>query len=220
MLPKLFFRTQQRKLIWWLPPSLQALTLPCLACSWCHLSSQWSWDRSRPWVMVPITRWGAWGGWGLSALSFTGELGSCVLGRKPCRGAVPSHPVMRAPLTTVGSTHWVSPPSSCSSSPLLVLFPWARCGLSLAWTSESPRVGRIRKGLYGERSLASARIRAMPPVEGVGKLGRQTECPARHGNPHMAAFKGGCCPRGPAGSLGFFHWAHASLAWPMVEMQI
>lgn len=98
MLPKLFFRTQQSKLIWWLPPSLQALTLPCLACSWCHLSSQWSWDRSRPWVMVPITRWGAWGGWGLSALSFTGELGSCVLGRKPCRGAVPSHPVMRAPL--------------------------------------------------------------------------------------------------------------------------
>ena len=34
----------------------------------------------------------------MSALSFTGELGSCVLGRKPCRGAVPSHPVMRAPL--------------------------------------------------------------------------------------------------------------------------
>lgn len=157
---------------------------------------------------------------GLVCSFFHGGTGVVCFGEKAPQRCSAFSSRHEGTLTTVGSTHWVSPPSSCSSSPLLVLFPWARCGLSLAWTSESPRVGRIRKGLYGERSLASARIRGMPPVEGVGKLGRQTECPARHGNPHMAAFKGGCCPRGPAGSLGFFHWAHASLAWPMVEMQI
>lgn len=30
----------------------------CLACSCCHLSSQWSWGRDQPWVMVPVTQWG------------------------------------------------------------------------------------------------------------------------------------------------------------------
>ena len=30
----------------------------CLACSCCQLSSPWSWGRSQPWVIVPVTRWG------------------------------------------------------------------------------------------------------------------------------------------------------------------
>ena len=131
--------------------------------------------------------------WDSSALSWVNQAG--VFGEEaPQRcSAFSSH--HEGTLTMVGSTliaqpgstPWVSPPCSCSSSPFPVLSPWTRQGLSLAWTSESPRVGRIRKGLFGERSLASARIRAVPPVEGVGKLGRQTECQARHGNPHMAS---------------------------------
>ena len=37
---------------------------------------------------------------------------------------------------------------------------------------------------------------------------------------HGPFSKAGAVPGALAGSLGLFHWVHASLAWPMVEMQI
>ena len=109
-----------------------------------------------------------------------------------------------------GITHWVSPPCSCSSSPFPILSPWTCRGLSLAWTSESPRVGRIRKGLSGERSLASAQIRAVPPprsepcpqLRGWGSwAGRQSVRPDM-GIHTWPLLKGGCCPRGPCRVFG------------------
>ena len=100
--------------------------------------------------------------------------------------------------------HWVSPPPSCSSSPLPTLSPWTCQGLSLAWTSESPRVGRIRKGLSGECRLASARSRAVPLVMGVGKLGRRTVSGQTWEPAHGPCSKAGAVPGAPAGSLASF----------------
>lgn len=51
---------------------------------------------------------------------------------------------------------------------------------------EPPGVGRFRKRPPGEGGLALAQIRAVPWCAGVGEPGRQTECQARRGNPHMA----------------------------------
>lgn len=117
----------------------------------------------------------------------------------------------------------------CSALAPLPSFPlsmWTRLGLVLgSWTTwltpKSPRGGQIQEETLGRTrpGLRSDQSRAL--ACGGGGAGPADRVSGQTWESAHGPFsKAGAVPGAPAGSLGLFHRAHPSLAWPMVEVQI
>lgn len=122
----------------------------------------------------------------------------------------------------LGCLHYpleLSPLSYCPFGPAGV-WPWGP-GSSIRLAPVSPRGGQTREGTLWRRrpGLGSDQSRAL--VCGGREAGRADGVSGQTWESTHGPFsKAGAVPGAPAGSSGLFHWAHPSLAWPMVEMQI
>lgn len=116
-------------------------------------------------------------------------------------------------------TPWLGQHPSDISTICLRIFPLSCRGVAVgSWTARltpaSPGVlWRARPGLCSDQNGAL--------VCGGGEAGQADRVSGQTWESTHGPFsKAGAVPGAPAGSSGPFHWAHPSLAWPMVEMQI
>lgn len=92
----------------------------------------------------------------------------------------------------LGSARQVSPRHTCSFSLFLLVyvdlpgFGSGVLGSSIRLTPVSPRGGQIQEETLGRMRLGLRSDQSGALACGGGEPGRQTECQARRGNPHMA----------------------------------